>query len=53
MYDKITDAYESFLTNVKQFQDINTLPTKLYFQWDCMKLQCKFLVLKINFLLAM
>ena len=34
-YDKMTDAYESFLTNVKQFQDINALSTKLYFQWDC------------------
>jgi len=30
--DKMTDAYESFLANVKQFSDLNALPTKIYFQ---------------------
>ena len=33
-YEKMTDAYESFLTNIKQFQDINALPTKLSFPCD-------------------
>ena len=30
--DKMTDAYESFLANVKQFSDLNALPTKIHFQ---------------------
>ena len=34
-YDKMIDVYESFLTNVKEFQDIDALPTNIiYFKHD-------------------
>ena len=33
-YDKVIKIYESFLMNVKQFQDVNALPTNIYFKYD-------------------
>ena len=33
-YDKMVDVYESFLSNVREFQDINALPTNINDQSD-------------------
>ena len=33
-YDKMVDVYESFLSNVREFQDISALPTNIFFQND-------------------
>ena len=33
-YVKVIKIYESFLMNVKQFQDISALPTNIYFKYD-------------------
>jgi len=38
--DKMTDAYESLLANVKRFSDLNALPTKIHFQSNPSALQC-------------
>ena len=29
--DKMVDVYESFLNNVREFQDISALPTNIFF----------------------
>ena len=33
-YDKMVDVYESFLSNVREFQDISAFPTNINDQSD-------------------